>query len=58
MWAVHHVGVGDRAQCISFPQFVYWSCVNYRGRLHEVFLSAKVYLRFVKFFCACYCNIF
>jgi len=49
VWAVHHVGVGDRAQCIGIPRFLHWPCVNNRGRLHEVFLSAEVYLRFVKF---------
>jgi len=44
------VGVGDRAQCIGFPRFLHWSCVNNRGRrLHEVFFSTEVYLRFVKF---------
>ena len=43
------MGVGDRAQCIGIPRFLHWPCVNNRGRLHEVFLSAEVYLRFVKF---------
>lgn len=42
------MGVGDRAQCIGFPRFLHWSSVNNRGRrLHELFLSAEVYLRIV-----------
>jgi len=50
VWAVHHVGVGDSAECVCFPRFLHWSCVNYRGRrLHEFFYLLRYFFLFVKF---------
>jgi len=43
-------GCWDRADCIGFPRFLHWPCVNNRARrLHEWFLSVEVFFGLVKF---------